>query len=305
MAIIMKFTAFLLGLCLAAASFAADPDVSGPFAGFVLDAQSRAVRPVIGVPGAAYLGSDILQNVEALAVSPEGTSALAALGESLAMVRRLPSGEFDTANIERGLAAADRLAWSSDGKTAVAFSSKAGVAQVLRNGAVQRSFEIALEGVAAVAVDNSGGHVLLGSQAGLYLAAGGDITLIASLTPSAIALAGPDAFVAAGGVFEIKDYAGKATLLTFADGAAAAGLEVSRDGKRLLVAEAQSVAVYDIASRTATARVDLDFAPSRLAQLGAPATFVLNSGTAGSEPLYVVDASAAPAVYFVPAGREQ
>jgi hypothetical protein len=190
----------------------------------------------------------------------------------------------------------------------VAYSPASRAAQVLIRGKAARVIDLsALEDVGALAIDDSGDHVLIGAGDGLHLAReGGDVNRITAIAkPAAIALDGPDAFVAAGAVLEIEDYAGKATLLTFADEAGVLGLQVERGGKRLIVAAPGTVSAYDMASRTVAARLDLDFTSTMLSRLGAGATFALNSAAAGVEPLYVLEAGREPAVFFVPSGREQ
>jgi hypothetical protein len=303
----MRPIAIVISSLLPLAAFAAEPAMSGPLAGYVLDGESRSARAVLGVPGAAYAGAAILADVDALAVSPDGLRALAAQSDGLALVTRLATGDFEAARIENS-SGADKLAWSGSGAAAVAYSSGSRTVQVLLEGKIDRLVELSgIEGVSALAVDDTGDHVLIGAEAGLYLAVkGGDTRLVAALAkPVAIALRGADAFVVAAGVVEIEDYAGKATVLTFASEPEAVGAQLSRDGKRLVVALANAVAIYDIVSRSAAARIDLDFTPTMLARFGSGSAYLLHAGKAGVEPLYVVDASASPAVFFVPAGRQE
>jgi hypothetical protein len=280
--------------------------MTGPLAGFMLDVEARALRPVLGVPGAAHAGAAVLGDVEAMAVAPQGDVALAATAEGLALVRRLKTGEFETLPIENGLVGATRLAWSADGSFAAAYAAAGGAAQVLRGSQVERTVDVsALEGVTALAIDNTGKTLIVGAVGGVYIARSSGLELAGAIAgATGIAISGGSAFIAADAVYELADVAGKATLLPFA-AEAAAGVAVSGNGKRLLIAAAESVAVYDIASRALLSRTELGWAPATLARFGAPATFLLKPGQPGSEPLYVVDATAEPAVFFVPAGREQ
>lgn len=303
----MRFTTRLLATCLVSvAAFSADPAMSGPLAGFVLDQEARSVRPVLGVPGSAYVAGSVLQDVEALAVSPDGERALAAQADGLAWVERLPSGDFQAMRIA-GSTGADRLTWSPDGSAAAAYAASTRSVQVLLKGKISRIVDLtSLEGVRALAIDNSGDSVLAGADGGVYLAGkDGAVRRLASLeSPAALAIRGSDLFVAAGGVFEIKDYAAQPALLPFSD-AAAVALHVAPGGDRLVVATGEAVFIFEIASRSVATRLNLDFQPTMLTRLGSAALFVLNSGKAGVEPLYVVNAAAVPAVFFVPSGREQ
>ena len=51
--------------------------VAGPVTGFVYDTQLGAVRPMLGIPGAAYLGNVVATGLGAASVAPDGSAALA------------------------------------------------------------------------------------------------------------------------------------------------------------------------------------------------------------------------------------
>src|ERR1700722_2930768 len=51
--------------------------VGGPVTGFVFDSEALTILPMLGIPGAAYLGSPVASLVAAASVSPDGNSALA------------------------------------------------------------------------------------------------------------------------------------------------------------------------------------------------------------------------------------
>ena len=59
----MRKLVFMLALPLAAQN----SSVRGPMSGYVLEANS--VRPIVGVPGASYLGDGLISNARAAAVS--------------------------------------------------------------------------------------------------------------------------------------------------------------------------------------------------------------------------------------------
>jgi hypothetical protein len=130
-------------------------------------------------------------------------------------------------------------------------------------------------------------------------------------SPAGLARDGADLYVAntaANEVWQIHDYASSAAPMLFAserDGVSSpVGVQVSR--RRLLVAssDSKSVTAFDLASRQAVGRVDLDFAPTRLEALGSRPLALLNQPASG-EPLWVLDTGDVFAAYFVPAGREQ
>jgi hypothetical protein len=159
------------------------------------------------------------------------------------------------------------------------------------------------------------GKRLLAGAGAVYLAdASGLKLLLRTPNPAALALgASGDLFVAdqAGNqVWMIRDYAGDATPMLFADKraglSAPVGLRVSGNGRSLWIASAgsRSVDALEIATRAFLKHVDLDFAPSRMEAVGSSALALLNSGSSG-EPLYLLDGAGDPAVYFVPVGSEE
>ena len=62
---------------LSSLGFAQRAELGGPISGFVYEKNTRSLRPVLGVLGAAYLGEPVLSGAEAAAVSPNGRIALA------------------------------------------------------------------------------------------------------------------------------------------------------------------------------------------------------------------------------------
>ena len=51
--------------------------LTGPTSGLLFDAPSRAIRVVMGVPGAAYLGAALASDLDNGSVSPNGRLAVA------------------------------------------------------------------------------------------------------------------------------------------------------------------------------------------------------------------------------------
>ena len=123
--------------------------VAGPVTGFVFDAQSGAVRPMLGIPGAAYLGQVVAAGLNAASVAPDGSAALAVqqLGRLVlytGLRGATPSVAF---NVPGAIAGADRFAWGAN-STAAVYSSRTGRAQILMG--------LAQSPVAAAPIDLSG-----------------------------------------------------------------------------------------------------------------------------------------------------
>src|ERR1017187_576872 len=301
--------------------------VAGPVTGFIFDAQVGAVRPMLGIPGAAYLGNVVAAGMNAASVAPDGSAALAVqqLGR-LVLYTGLRSATPPVAlHVPGAIAGVDHFAWapinnaSSAFSAAVVYSSRTGQAQILTS--------LAQSPVAAAPIDLSvlpgqvtalsfdGQRLIVGvasnEAGGIYLAsASSGIQRIAhAASPSAIDLAGNSLYFAdnqSQQIWQVQSYAGTPATVLFANDSgisSPAGLQVSADGQRLYAANAGSrtLAVYDIASRSPVQSLDLNFTPTRLDRFGDSSTFLLNG--AGQEPLYVVrdGGPGKAAVYFVPA----
>jgi hypothetical protein len=302
-----------------AAMAAAQPSagVAGPVTGFVITAG--AIRPMLGVPGGAYLGASVLATgLDAALVSPDGSAALAVQQvDQLVLYNGLRSGLPTALGVKGSIAGPDHLAWAPNSASAAVYSSRTAQGQMVTSlgssPAAGPPIDLAgLPGTVTVLACD-GQRLILGvsgDSGGIYLAgaAGGIQRIASAASPSAIALAGASLYFSdaqSERIFQVPNYAGTPVAMVFSsdtDIASPAGLQVSADGQRLYVANAGSrkLAVYDIASRSAVQSIALNFTPTRLDLFGDSSVFLMNS--AGQGPIYVVRDAAAgrAAVYFVP-----
>ncbi len=303
----MMSNRFLALWLLAVLPLAAQPlQVAGPVSGLVFDSESAAIRPILGVPGAAHVGDALVDGLEWASVAPGGKSALAVKGGALYVLGGIDRASPTWTPVEGGLGRPELAAWNAGGSAAVLYWAAAGRLQVVDNSGAHAP--ISVEGRAtALALDSSGERAVAGLEGGLYLFAGeGPPVLLARLIePAGITIAGPDLFVAdraSGQILEVRDFAGTPKALPLAEAGDPVGLALVRG--RLLVASGsrKSLDVYDLASRTLAAQIDLEAEPTTLEPLGA--NLLLLSGRArGLDALMVVDTSRDPGVFFVPAGR--
>jgi len=318
----MLFERLLLAVCtFAAAGWAGSSTaVSGPVTGFIFDAQADAVRPMRGIPGAAYLDAPVVNGVGAASVAPDGSAVLVVEKRAgrLLLYTGLRSGTPTPVTIRGAIAGADHFAWSG-GSAAAVYASSSGQAQILTNLAQSPSAgaPVSLAGlpgpVTALAFD--GQRMILGvsgDSGGIYLAGqtAAAQRIAAATDPSAIVAAGADLYFAdrqAQQIWQVESYAGAPAAVLFANDSgisSPAGMQLSADGQRLYVANAgnRKLEIYNIATRSAAQSLDLSFTPTRLDGFGDTSVFLLNSS--GPGPFYVLsDGNPAKiAVYFVPAG---
>src|SRR5271165_3138115 len=125
----MKYSAFIIFLC-GLASFDA-PGASGPITGYICDTSSRAIRPMIGFPGSAYVGASLVSGIDAASVAPNGSSALVEQKGQSVMLVSLGGADPIPAAIGSAIGAVDFFAWAPDAGSAAVYSSKTGRAQIL------------------------------------------------------------------------------------------------------------------------------------------------------------------------------
>jgi hypothetical protein len=302
--------------------------LAGPVTGFVFDNQPGAIRPMLGIPGAAYLGPAAATGLESASVAPDGSAALAVQRTGkLVLYTGLHGASPVVLAVSGAVASPSLFAWAADGSAAAVYSARTGEGQMLTGLAASPAAAAPIDlaslpgPVAALACDGQRLIVAVASAGGggiggIYLAGAPEsgsagLQLIApAASPSAIALAGSSLFFSdsqAQQILLVQNYASAPVAVVFANDSgirSPAGLQVSADGQRLFVANAgnRTLAVYDIASRAPVASLDLAFTPTRLDRFGDASVFLMN-GT-GQGPLYVVrdgGVGKTAAVYFVPA----
>ncbi len=300
-----KNSAVLLFAALTATALQAqETRLAGPISGMVYDAGARSLRPLLGVPGASYLGDVSLSQLDGAAVSPDGRSVLIAREGKLLLGRGLNDAETSWAVLDQAAAIPELLGWSDDSSWAFAISGR--TARAWSSGGEMRSYE--LPGAAALAAVDSAGRLLAGVDGeGVYVLDGESSRLAARFEKvSALVIAGSTLFAADSArneILEIRDYAGAAEVLAFAAEMSPVGLALTRDRRELVVASQSERALtsYSIESRERLSRIDLNFEPTRLARLSS-SLFLMNSIEAGV-PLQLLDTSSTPSVFFVPATR--
>jgi hypothetical protein len=294
---------------------------SGPVAGFVFDAEQRAIRPVLGVAGSAYAGGAMVGGLEQAAVSPDGKTALFAREGGLYLIRNLGAEMSEPQLLAEKAGPVDEIVWNADSSSAAIYSSAARAMRLVSGlgdtPKVEGAVDVAALGARLSSFALAGTSILAGFEdaegAALYLVPGDGATArllvrIGAARALTVARNGRDAFVAdgvSGEIFEIRNFAGEFEVLSFAGAGSVegpVGLAISRDGSALYAASAttKEVLVFSVTSRETIGRLPLDFEPSFLKPLAGGSLFVMNNAARGSRPFLVLDTGQSPGVYFVP-----
>lgn len=306
---------------------AQDPGLQGPTSGLLYDAPSQAIRLVLGIPGAAYLGPEVAGGITNACLAPGGEAALVERDGAWYVVTELRGESPVWAPVE-DLQSSPRLAvWSADSRAVAFADEEARLIRVIKAGEA---------GGFALSVDDLPGKVmaLTAGPEGRFIYAstmeeerGGWVyrsgeepgwTLMSPTAGAAKLALSPqgDILYAADPVrgelleFRQPDQGGAFTpgVITLLEPETpVVALRLSRDGRKLLAArggEAPRIDVIDLASRELVEQVELDAVPAALERLPGGPHLLLNSRRqAGDLVMILADGPAAFRTYFVPVGE--
>jgi hypothetical protein len=314
--------AFLFGV-LGSAPAVGQPQSSwsGPTEGFVFDSPTNSIRPIVGMPGAAYLGLSVLNNLDAAWIAPSKQHGIATQSGQVLLVSSLGSNPPITTVLNGVVGQPEGVRWSADGSVAVLYSASGSWIQRLTNlpdspSAGPSTDLSALGGVvSAVASDAQGRRVLIGIRSqtagGVYLASDDQAPQFrtAMTDPSALAFSDNTdiqyaADRATGQLFELRN-SGATPILTADQGAAdTVAIRSGADsrGQRLffLASRAgQAIRVYDAASYAKLDEIALETPPAGLDPLG-DNSLLIAARTRDGDAVWLLSRKPPVAVYFVP-----
>jgi hypothetical protein len=301
---------------------AQSPNFHGPVSGFVYSRSSRTIRPLLGVPRAARIGSSVLNEVDFASIAPGGKWALITRAGHSSFIRGLSDLAPAESSTDRLIEAVDRVQWNLNGTFALLYCSSMNRLQRVRvsdTGAIpDEPIDLSTWGQAtALAIDPAGQQIAFGvAGSGLYLfGTGQSPALVSSMQrPVAAGFDGTGRRLYAVDLDrqQIVEFDSGSSVLEFAllsqtdaPPVNPVGLAVCDDGRYLALADsaAQAVWVYETASGVLANTIALDFIPTRFEALSS-STFLLN-GDNKNEWLLVLDVLQTPGISFVPANREE
>ncbi len=298
----------------------------GPTLGFVFDSAAHAVRPILGMPGAAFLGPVLDTGAEwkSGVVSPNQDLVLAIGGDNLAVSAiRIADGRATVHAVDGATPAPDRILFSPDG-SAAGLVHTGGAFEIVQGLPDAASVAVSID-LSPLAGTLTASAIADGGQAALAALQNGDTASVFALTPDGVpqlvytgahvsSLAflhgSRDALIAddaANSAFLIRDITGQAASLQIAtaqDGLAApVAIRASSDNGRALIANSQpgSILAVDL-STGGMSSFPCSCAPETLQALSGVDVFRLTDSTAA--PIWVFDAGAGePRVSFIPGAK--
>jgi hypothetical protein len=246
-----------------------------------------------GVPGSAYLGGAVAEDVTSAAAAPDGRSALYLKDGRLILQK-------DSSTIlAEGLSGA-RIAWSAD-SSAAAVADASGAVRIFKvDGSAARVIGDAPGAIADLLLD--GDRVVVSAAGNVYVLEAGKPARVLTQTesPADLAIAGADLFYAdraRGEVRVLRNYSsgGDPALVAKLDGVV--GVGVAKNVIVMASASQKKALGMRNGSNEPLFDLELDFEPTGVDAFG-EAAWLLNAGQSG--PLQVLVADASPAVYFIP-----
>ena len=303
----------LVSACLAACALYGQPGaLQPPTAGFVFDQSSQVLRRVQGVPGASLIGAGVEFGfpITVATVSPRMDSALVVAADSTPHLFHLDGASAVEVPVS-GLATPERVVFSPSGTVAALYSDSnvqvikglPGAPIVAATIRVRANSKLRRPGLESLSVSDDGAYLLYASGGPVELiGVAGDSRKLLDAPPGALvafAPVGHDAAVFHGGTLTIfQDVIGAATRRDVQGVSAPSALTFANDGRMVFAASERTRGIYAIDAATGTtSALSCDCAPTTLSAMGS--FFRLNELSDG--PLWLLDASAAPRLVFVPA----
>jgi len=317
-----RWTLFISLALLTAPANAQSEAFERPAAGFVFSLGSHSVRPLLGIPGATYIGEALLRNVESAWIAPGGKWAFVTTAAHSGFIRGLADGAPAELAGDGIIDAVNRVAWNLDGSFAVLYSTSTGRLQRARltsdHVSLENPAELAPFGtLTGLSIDPSGRRIAFCIEGvGVYVMDGAQSpALVISLArPTAIAFSDTGRLYAAdANTRRILEFGPdlsptEFTVIEAVDGAQfePVGLALSATGGHLVVADrgTNTLRIYETATRTLANTIELNLAPTQIERLSTGPTFLLNRAN-GTDWLLLLDATSIPRVYFVPSGEQE
>jgi WD40 repeat protein len=301
-----------------------------PTLGFLFDAGSHALRPLVGIPGASLLGAPLKTGPELVdvAISPRQNYFLAVADDSRQLkLLQLSPGGFSATSVDGALLAADRIFFSPTGTAAAVYRSTDGILQIisgLPSSPLVRG-EIPLAGATSplisAAVADDGDVALVATASGesgslfLVVASSGTLRPIPVSGPvSAVAFRSQthDAIAASSSqnqIFLLQNVTGDGQFQIIASAdegiSKPIAVEFSNDGRKAFVAnsDAGKIIMLDISGGQSLS-ISCGCTPTGLYRLNGNAVFRLTDSF--QDPLLLFDGDASPPrIVFVPPDSTQ
>lgn len=299
--------------------------LQGPSSGFLFDPASRSIRPILGIPPGAHLGSPAYSNLDYASVAPNGQIAIGVANGQTLLIGGVSGAEPTASPIAGAIGDTSRVLWAADSTAAVLCGT--GQCQHLTglpNAVVigqPVSLPTGLHGrVTTLTADPSAQNIVVGVSAEnrersgggiFFISASGAASLLASMAaPSAAAFTpdGEDLYAAdqsTGNVWTFHNVGPGAmgVLALDASTGIANPVGIAVSSQQLFVAGAKgAVHIYNLPALALSAELPLQVLPSAMEPVPGSTYYHLIPAQSSSPELWMLNTQP-PSVFFVPPGQ--
>jgi len=309
----------LIFVLLAASAMVFSASLEGPRMGMVFDSSTKAIRPILGIPGAAIMGAPLKTalDLRRVAISPGQDFALASQGEhNEVVVVHLDRAPMTSTLVQGAHRGPDQMVFSPGGRVAAIHYKDGNRIQVLGGlpSAPKVMDELYLSGSAlhsTLAVGDDNTVLASGGNSVYWVTHSGEVPILKGVGKvSAITLTTARlALVADAGTNQIHRLQNLTNALETdilagpAQGIATpVAVAISSDARRAFVANGKTgvVAILDLQGKTVLHKIDCGCRLTGLDRLDGDNLFRLTEPS--NKPMWVLEASAKETrVVFVPA----
>jgi len=301
--------------------FAIAQSLAGPIESFTFDELTRSLRAVRGIPGSATLGPAVVTDVTFGTAAPSRNYGIILQQDHFFFVSALDANNVISKPISGIFARPDGAAWSTDGSFAVLFSRASRWVQTItglpNNPKVNPHQNLAvlggeLCGVAVRATSSDFAVAMCGRQAGVYLNTSNQqfAPVPGMMNPIAVAFSedGETLYVWDGGLqklaaVRVSDLAIQHFSVSGLHNPTAVQTGHDASNSPLVYLASRSdgaLDVYNPSSGKVIQKISLTFQPEGIQAFG-HSSFLLSSRLSLTDPIWLLETSPKPAVYFVPA----
>jgi hypothetical protein len=93
--------------------------LQGPSSGFLFDPTSRSIRPILGIPPGAHLGSPVYSNLDYASVAPNGQIAIGVANGQTLLIGGISGAQPTASPIAGAIGNTNRVLWAADSTAAI------------------------------------------------------------------------------------------------------------------------------------------------------------------------------------------
>jgi hypothetical protein len=307
----MQFASSALAVTILVATVSAQPvGLTPTFTGFLHDSAARTLRAVVGVPGSAYVGDAVAEDVDAAWAAPANNAAIIIRGDKTVLLTGLNAAAVHETG-EHLLPKPAKVSWSSAGNAAALYSAEGNLLQriTIQAGEVQVhspetiSFLGALHAIAI----NRKGDIVAAAEEGLFLLRNGSSPqLLISIAASSLSFFSDDRLYVSTADSVLQVRLSDQSVQQIVAGVPISVLSTSVKLAGILAMDAANRKIY-VFNLDGSMRheISVDRTPSALTPLQNDSVFVLNGFEENGLPINVLNAAPDVGLFFVPVGTSK